>query len=129
MRYLVTARVKPGREADLLNAIENGTLGEGSVAGDEYVRNMQEARLCQRAGVRWVEVCFCAEPLQEERPCWEEYFDLVRVQDAHARHRCRDLNGAEAWACCDCDCTDKLEQRLKTGGPAFLDMLRASVEK
>ena len=31
MRYLVTARVKPGREADLLRAIEDGTLGAGSV--------------------------------------------------------------------------------------------------
>ena len=38
MRYLVTARVKPGREADLLRAIEDGTLGAGSVAGDEYLR-------------------------------------------------------------------------------------------
>ena len=45
MRYLVTARVKAGREADLLRAIEDGTLGAGSVAGDEYFRNMEEARL------------------------------------------------------------------------------------
>ena len=28
MRYLVTARVKPGREADLLKAIEDGSLEE-----------------------------------------------------------------------------------------------------
>ena len=35
MRYLVTARVKPGRERELLRAIENETLGAGSVAGDE----------------------------------------------------------------------------------------------
>jgi len=27
MRYLVTARVKPGKEADLLQAIEDGKLG------------------------------------------------------------------------------------------------------
>jgi len=58
MRYLVTARVKPGREAALLRAIEDGTLGQGSVAGDEYLRNMQEARLVGDGKVKWVEVCF-----------------------------------------------------------------------
>src|SRR5216110_3313016 len=46
MRYLVTARVKPSREVDFLRAIESGTLGSGSVAGDEYLRNMESARLC-----------------------------------------------------------------------------------
>jgi len=126
MRYLVTARVKPGREAELLKAIEDGTLGAGSVAGDEYLRNMEQARLCNNGSLRWVEVCFCAEPLQEERPYWEEYFDFVRVQDAHARHRCRDLNGTEPWACCDCDCTEKLEARMTTWGEPFLEVLRSA---
>ena len=45
MRYLVTARVKPGKEAALLDAIETGRLGRGSVAGGEYLRNMTDARL------------------------------------------------------------------------------------
>jgi hypothetical protein len=45
MRYLVTARVKPGRERDLLRAIDNRTLGRGSVAGSEYLRNMTDARI------------------------------------------------------------------------------------
>ena len=49
MRYLVRARVKPGLERALLEAIERGTLGAGSVAEGE------------------------------ERPYWEEYFELVRV--------------------------------------------------
>jgi len=125
MRYLVTARPRPGRETELLQAIEEGTLGAGSVAGDEYLRNMEQARLRDDGCVRWVEVCFCPEPLQEERPFWAEYFDLVRVQDAHARHRCRDHNGTEPWACCDCDCTAKLEERMTAWGPAFLESLRA----
>ena len=81
--------------AKLLRAIEDGTLGAGSVAGDEYLRNMSDARLCQNGNVRWVEVCFCDVPLDEERPYWEEFFELVRVQDAHARSRCRDLSGTE----------------------------------
>jgi len=127
MRYLVRARVKPNREADLLHAIENETLGQGSVAGGEYLRNMQEARLSPDQTVRWVEVCYCPTPLQEERPCWEEYFDLTRVQDAHDRRKCRDENGSEPWACSDCDCTKRLERKLKESGTVFLDSLRSNV--
>ena len=127
MRYLVTARVRPGREADLLRAIEGGTLGLGSVAGDEYLSDMAQARRLGDGAIRWVEVCFCWEPLAEERPYWEEYFDLVRVQDAHSRERCRDLNGEEPWACCDCDCTARLEARMETWGRPFLEVLREGV--
>ena len=127
MRYLVTARVKPGKEADLLRAIETGTLGEGSVAEGEYLRNMADARLCGDGRVKWVEVCFCDVPLAEERPYWEAYFELVRVQDAHARSRCRDVSGAEPWACCECDCSAKLEAKLAGRGRTFLDALREVV--
>ena len=127
MRYLVTARVKPGREAALLRAIEDGTLGRGSVAGGEYLRNMSEARVREDGRVKWVEVCFCNEPLEEERRYWEEYFELVRVQDAHSRSKCRDLNGTEPWACSECDCTEKLEKHLAGKGRDFVDALREVV--
>jgi hypothetical protein len=125
MRYLVRARVKPGREADLLEAIEQEKLGRGSVAEGEYLRNMQEARLCDDQTARWVEVCYCPTPLQEERPYWEQYFDLTRVQDAHDRRKCRDENGTESWACGDCDCTERLERKLKSSGKPFLVELRS----
>src|ERR1035438_6840481 len=124
MRYLVRARVKPGREADLLIAIEQGVLGRGSIAEGEYLRNMQDARLCADDTARWVEVCYCPTPLQEEQPYWEQYFDLTRMQDAHDRRKSRDENGTESWACGDCDCTARLEQKLKTSGDSFLDELR-----
>jgi hypothetical protein len=129
MRYLVTARVKPGREADLLRAIEGGTLGEGSVAEGEYLRNMTDARLREDGAARWVEVCFCPTPLAEERPYWEEYFELVKVQDAHNRRKCRDENGTEPWACGDCDCTVRLEAKLATQGRPFLEVLREAVHR
>jgi hypothetical protein len=125
MRYLVRAKVKEGQAAALLRAIENETLGRGSVAGDEYLRNMHEAQLADDGTARWVEVCYCPTPLEEERPYWEEFFELVKVQDAHARKNCRDENGTEPWACGDCDCTVKLEQRLKGRGCPFLPQLRA----
>ncbi len=123
MRYLVRARMKPGREGDLLRAIADETLGRGSVAEGEYLRNMQEARLCADQTARWVEVCYCPTPLQEERPYWEKYFDLTRVQDAHDRRKCRDENGTESWACGDCDCTARLEEKLKKTGAPFLESL------
>src|SRR5262245_40960550 len=123
MRYLVTARVKPGREKALAEAIETRTLGRGSIAGDEYLYNMECARRLRDGSVKWVEVCYCPTPLQEERPYWEEFFDLIKVQNAHARERCRDLNGEEPWACSNCACTEKLELRLTTWGPRFLSTL------
>jgi hypothetical protein len=122
MRYLVRARVKAGCQQGLLEAIESETLGQGSVAGDEYLRNMNAARVCPDETVRWVEVCYCPTPLQEERPYWEEYFELAKVQDAHDRRKCRDENGSEPWACGACDCTARLEAHLKNTGKPFLSV-------
>jgi len=126
MRYLVRGRVKPGKEKSLLEAIERGTLGSGSVAEGEYLRNMQDARLFDDGTARWVEVCYCSVPLDEERPFWDEFFDIVKVQDAHARSNCRDENGSEPWACGDCDCTDRLEARLAEQAPAFLPIFKGA---
>ena len=126
MRYLVSARPRPGAGAPLLRAIDQWTLGRGSVAEGEYLRNMREAR----AGgplVRWVEVCYCPTPLQEERPYWEEYFELVRVQDAHDGRKCRDRNGSEQWACDACDCTARLERKLSGWGEGFVSRLRSAM--
>jgi len=128
MRYLVRGRVKPGKERALLEVIERGTLGAGSVAEGEYLRNMQDARLFSDGTARWVEVCYCNVPLEEERPYWEEFFDLVKIQDAHARSNCRDENGAEPWACGDCDCTARLEARLTEQAPPFLPILKADLK-
>ncbi len=124
MRYLVRARVKPGGERKLLDAIENEILGQGSVAGDEYLRNMKDARLCEDGTARWVEVCYWPTPLLEERPYWEEHFELTKVQDAHDRRKCRDQNGLEPWACGDCDCTERLEKKLASTGKPFLEILK-----
>lgn len=113
----------------LLEAIERGTLGKGSVAEGEYLRNMKEARTFPDETVRWVEVSYCTTPLQEERPYWEEYFELVKVQDAHDRRRCRDQNGSEPWACGDCDCTARLEEELKNSAEPFLELLSGSIKE
>jgi hypothetical protein len=128
MRYLVKARVRPGEDKELLDAVASGELGRGSVAGDEYLRNMHDARLREDGSVQWVEVCYCATPLEEERPYWEKYFELVQIKDAHRRSNCRDENGSESWACENCDCTARLESRLARIGRPFLDSLKESID-
>ena len=54
MRYLVKAKVKSGQEKPLLQAIESSTLGRGSVAGDEYLDDMQMARIAENGVCTWV---------------------------------------------------------------------------
>jgi hypothetical protein len=124
MRYLVKAKVKPGARNNLFKAIENKTLGQGSIAGDEYIYDMEQARISEDGSAHWVETCFCATPLAEERPYWEKYFELLSVKDAHNRKNCRDVNGTEPWACSNCDCTRRLEERLKTRGASFFEWLK-----
>jgi len=124
MRYLVKACIRAGKEKSLLQAISERTLGRGSIAGDEYLYDMENARVSEDGAAHWVETCFCATPLQEERPYWEEYFELVSIKDAHNRKNCRDWNGSEPWACCDCDCTQRLDERLRQRGAAFLERLK-----
>ncbi|HET9540868.1 MAG TPA: hypothetical protein VFQ46_09740, partial [Candidatus Limnocylindria bacterium] len=104
----------------LARAIGSRMLGRGSVAGGEYLRNMAEARQLPDGRVQWVETCFCETPLEEERPYWEAYFDLVSVKDAHARAKCRHESGAEYWACSSCDCTARLEGVLARRGAPFI---------
>jgi hypothetical protein len=123
MRYLVKAKLNPGRETALRESIRSGTLGKGSIAGDEYDWNMKNAGASDDGVVHWVETCFCATPMEEERPFWEEYFQLLSVKDAHSRKHCRDLNGTELWACGNCDCTRRLEEKLSRTGRSFLKSL------
>ena len=63
--------LKAGLARALTRAIDTRTLGRGSVAGGEYLRNMAEARQLPDGRVVWVETCFCDTPLEEERPYWE----------------------------------------------------------
>jgi len=126
VRYLVKAKLKSGKSHPLLRSIDDGTLGKGSIAGDEYIYDMNAARVNGDDDATWVETCFCNPPLAEERPYWEEHFDLISIKDAHSRRNCRHENGTEPWACCDCDCTTKLEEKLRAHGKSFLERLRAN---
>ncbi len=123
MRYLVRARLKPGMEQALREALESDTLGVGSVAEGEYGRALSQARLLDGGEIKWVEICYCEDPLIEELPYWEEYFEIRSIRDAHNRLNCKDTNGQEPWSCGVCDCTQKLEQSLEKQGTKFIDFL------
>lgn len=107
----------------MLKAVADESIGRGSVAGDEYIYDLRHARLDDNGVAQWVETCFCATPLAEERPYWEQFFELLNVRDAHNRKNCRHENGTEPWACCDCDCTKRLEEHLQRRGKPFLATL------
>ena len=128
MRYLVKARVKPGLEPALLRTIRDGTLGQGSIAGDEYLDNLQHARVGKQDTAQWVEVCYCATPLREERPDWEQYFDLLAVKNAHARKDCRHENGIHQDQDVSCD-KGKLRHRLPTSRPMALAIAQSFLKE
>ena len=120
MRYLVTARVKPGRRPALDRAIQDGTLGAGSIAGEEY----QSRHGAGAAAARWFRQMggdlFLRHAARRGASVLGALFDLLSVKDAHARSRCRHENGTEYWACSSCDCTERLEARLKEKGEPFV---------
>ncbi len=120
MRYHVRARLKDARAEALRVAIRNRSLGHGSVAGGEYLRNMRQTRLMPDDSVEWAEVCSCATPLEEERPYWEAFFDLLEVSDARDRRSCKHEPGRESWTCSDCRCSRPLENALGRQGSSFL---------
>ena len=43
--------------------------------------------------------------------------------------KCRDENGSEPWACGDCDCTARVEEKLKNTGKPFRELLHNSSDE
>jgi hypothetical protein len=123
MRYVVKAFLKKDKQLQLKRAIDEGKLGAGSVAGGEYIRDMKHARLLDDGSAEWIEVCFCDPPLDEERPYWEEYFDLNDIEDATDRKICKHETGELPWSCVDCACTKKQEKELMRVGSSFYESL------
>jgi hypothetical protein len=120
VKYLIKAKLKPAKSANLFEAIKNGTLGAGSVAFGEYERNMKSARVLEDGTLCWVEICFCETPLNEEQHYWEEYFEDITIVNAQEREFCLDASGALKRACFECDCTETLEDNLSKLGKPFI---------
>ncbi len=126
MRYIVKAVLRKNKHHLLRKAIEDGKLGAGSVAGGEYIRDMMHARLLDDGIAEWIEVCFCDPPLDEERPYWEEYFELKEITDATDRKNCKHETGKLPWSCVSCNCTKKQEAELMKKGKSFYESLLPS---
>lgn len=120
MKYLIKAKPRKEKKADLLSAIHRETLGLGSVAFGEYVKNMRQARELEDGTVCWIEVCFCKEPLNEERPYWGEYFSDIEIEEATSSDDCMDFNGIDKRACLGCECTRGLENEMLNWGVSFI---------
>ena len=121
MRYLLGARVKPGRRADLLKALEAGTFGEGFPYGD-LGEMLCAGRVDATEAIRWVEVCYCREfygvAMHEELPYLEEYLTDIEVADARSPRSCKGYP-----ECHDCPCT----REVRFEGEPLLDHLRRTV--
>jgi hypothetical protein len=63
---------------------------------------------------------FAPRPSPKNGRIENSFFELLSVRDAHNRKNCRHENGTEPWACCNCDCTKRLEERLEQQGKPFL---------
>jgi hypothetical protein len=121
MRYLLGARIKPGRRAELLRALEDGTFGAGFPYGD-LGEVLGAGRVDASGTIRWVEVCYCREyygvAMHEELPYLEEYLTDIEVADARSPLHC------EGYPVCnDCDCTRK----VRFEGEPLLEHLRRTV--
>jgi hypothetical protein len=118
MRYLLAARVRPGRRADLLEALETGRFAEGFPYGD-LGAVLRGGRVDPSGTIRWVEVCYCREAygvaMEEELPYLEEYLTDLTITDARNPRLCEGYP-----ACSTCDCTRKVRPR----GEPLVDYLR-----
>ena len=121
MRYILGAKVRPDRRADLLRALEDGTFGRGFPYGD-LGEVLCEGRVDATGTIRWVEVCYCREyygvAMEEELPYLEEYLTDIEVADARNPRHCKGYP-----ECNDCNCTRK----VRFVGEPLLDHLRRTV--
>jgi hypothetical protein len=118
MRYLLSARVRPEKRRELLEAIEMGGFGEGFPYGD-LGETLCRGRVDESGTIRWVEVCYCREfsgvAMDEEIGYFEDYLTDITIADARSPRSCEGYP-----ACNDCDCTNK----VRFPGEPFLAHLR-----
>ena len=123
MRYLVSAKVKPEKRAELLGALETGQFGDGFPYGD-LGEVLCAGRVDGSGTIRWVEVCYCREfygvAMEEELPFFEEFLTDVTITDARSPNHCEGYP-----VCSSCDCTKKVRPK----GEPVLDYLRRSVDE
>lgn len=123
MRYIMGAKVRPERRADLLRSLGDGTFGEGFPYGD-LGKVLSIGWVDATGTIRWVEVCYCREyygvAMEEELPYLEEYLTDIVVADARSPRYCKGYP-----ECNDCACSRK----VRFEGEPLLDHLRRTIAK
>jgi len=83
--YLVTAKPKSGRLADLLGNLRKHAYASMRPFGKTLTYSLQNARLREDGYATWEEEDYCSPPLAEERAAaLDEFFDeldITRVQE------------------------------------------------
>jgi hypothetical protein len=106
MRYLLSARVRPEKRGELLEALQDGRFGAGFPYGD-LGDVLGRGRIDDSGTIRWVEVCYCREfrgvAMEEEIGYFEEYLTEITIADARSPRTCEGYP-----VCSDCDCTRKV---------------------
>src|SRR3954471_16252478 len=112
MRYILGASVRPGRRADLLRALEDGSFGRGFPYGD-LGEVLCTGRVDASGTIRWVEVCYCREfygvAVEEGLPYFEEFLKDIVVTAARNPVHCKGYP-----SCGDCGCTSKVRPKGET---------------
>ncbi len=123
MRYLVSARLKPGQAGALKTALANGSFGRGFPFGDlgEYLR---ECNVDSDGIIHWVETCYCREAsdvaLDMEIEYFEPFLHAIEIGDARDPRYCKGYPH-----CNDCLCT----RTIKFPGTPFMTYLETEVAK
>jgi hypothetical protein len=118
MRYILQAKVIPGKAGALLQALRDRSFGRGFPYGD-LGENLRDDCFVDADGtVRWVETCYCRESLNVamvmELPYFEPFMHQIEVVDA------RDPRFCDGYPHCnDCDCT----KTVRLPGVAFYPYL------
>lgn len=80
MHYEVRARVKDGKDRELYEAIEDGTMERIGPDGREMRRAFNTA-IVKDGVVIWNMTCFCPTPLQHERAAFlDNYFFDIQTE-------------------------------------------------
>jgi hypothetical protein len=121
VRYLLSARVRPEKRAELLQALDRGNFATGFPYGD-LGEMLCTGRVDVSGTIRWVEVCYCREAygvaMEEELPYFEEFLTNMTVADARNPRHC------DGYPICnDCACTRKVRPK----GEPLLEYLRRVV--
>jgi len=78
--YLVTAKPKSDRLADLLANLRERTYGDMRPFGRSMTHSLESARLREDGYATWEEEDYCSPPLAQERAAaLDEFFDELKV--------------------------------------------------